>query len=97
MPFQFPDPTSQSTIVHSVTGETWEYINGVWEVIGDADPHDHDDHSLAFAAKSIENEVEENEETLEETLVALLQAKADIIELRSKVDSLELTSFLILE
>ena len=32
MPFQFPDPSVQSTVVHPVTGETWEYILGAWEV-----------------------------------------------------------------
>ena len=98
MPFQFPDPSIQSSIVHPVTGETWEYINGAWESISNIDDHEDENHQEAFAAKSIEAEVEENEETLEAVhWLALLQAKADIIELRSKVDSLELTSFLILE
>jgi hypothetical protein len=97
MPFQFPDPSIQSSIVHPVTGETWEYINGAWESISNIDDHEDEDHQEAFAAKSIEAEVEENEETIEVVMAALLQAKADIIELRSKVDSLELTSFLILE
>ena len=120
MPFQFPDPAVQNTIVHPVTGETWKYILGAWEVIEDAADPDHDhDHADAFAVKAIEDEVDQNEEQLQavsttllnlvnkvddledldiqNALSALAQATQDIIDLKSKVSSLELTSFLILE
>ena len=124
MPFQFPDPNVQTEIVHPVTGEHWHYVNGAWEV-EDSDVHNHDGHHAdshhadAFAVKSIESEVDQNEEQLQavsttllnlvnkvddledldiqNALSALAQASQDIIELKSKVSSLELTSFLILE
>ena len=122
MPFQFPDPSVQSEVVHPVTGEHWHYVDGAWEV-EDSDttvvPHPDSHHADAFADKSIEEEVEQNEEQLQaattvllnlqtkvdnledldiqNALSALAQASQDIIELKSKVSSLELTSFLILE
>ena len=124
MPFQFPDPSVQSEVIHPVTGEHWHYVNGAWEV-EDSDVHayeghhDDDHHADAFAVKSIEAEVDQNEEQLQavsttilnlvnkvdaledldiqNALSALAQASQDIIELKSKVSSLELTSFLILE
>lgn len=124
MPFQFPDPNVQTEIVHPVTGEHWHYVNGAWEV-EDSDVHNHDGHHAdshhadAFAVKSIESEVDQNEEQLQavsttllnlvnkvddledldiqNALSALATATQDIIELKSKVSSLELTSFLILE
>lgn len=123
MPFVFPDPSVQSEIVHPVTGEHWHYVDGAWEV-EDSDVHitdHHPDvhHADAFANKSLEEEVDQNEEQLQaattvllnlqtkvdnledldiqNALSALAQASQDIIELKSKVSSLELTSFLILE
>jgi len=124
MPFQFPDPAVQTEVIHPATGEHWHYVDGAWEV-EDSDDHiavtHHPDvhHATSFAAKSIETEVDQNEEqlqaisttlfnlinkvdTLEDldiqnALSALAIAQADIIELKSKVSSLELTSFLILE
>ena len=124
MPFQFPDPSIQTEVVHPVTGEHWHYVDGAWEV-EDSDDHladtHHPDihHATSFAAKSVEAEVDQNEEqlqavstslfnlinkvdTLEDldiqnALSALAIAQQDIIELKSKVNSLELTSFLILE
>jgi len=124
MPFQFPDPSVQSEVIHPVTGEHWHYVNGAWEV-EDSDlhtydgHHDDDHHADAFAVKAIEAEVDQNEEQLQavsttllnlvnkvdaledldiqNALSALAQASQDIIELKSKVSTLELTSFLILE
>ena len=124
MPFQFPDPSVQSEVIHPVTGEHWHYVNGAWEV-EDSDLHTYDGHHAdahhadAFASKSLEIEVDQNEEQLQaattmlmnlqtkvdnledldiqNALSALAQATQDIIELKSKVSTLELTSFLILE
>lgn len=31
-PFQFPDPNVATTVVNSETGETWVYVDGIWEV-----------------------------------------------------------------
>jgi len=122
MPFQFPDPSVQTEVVHPVTGETWHYHDGAWEVEDSSNdpviPSTHS-HPTTHASKSIEDEVEQNEEQLQavsttlfnvvndvdnlknldltNALSALAIAQADIIELKSKVNSLELTSFLILE
>ena len=124
MPFQFPDPNVQSEVIHPVTGEHWHYVNGAWEV-EDSDLHTYDGHhpdehhADAFADRSLEAEVDQNEEQLQavttvllnlqtkvdnledldiqNALSALAQASQDIIDLKSKVSSLELTSFLILE
>ena len=124
MPFQFPDPSVQTEVIHPVTGEHWHYVNGAWEV-EDSEVHAYEGHHTdshhadAFAVKSIEVEVDQNEEQLQalsttllnlvnkvdnledldiqNALSALAVAQADIIELKSKVSSLELTSFLILE
>ena len=122
MPFQFPDPNVQTEVVHPVTGETWYYHDGAWEVedshTDPVIPATHS-HPTTHAAKSIEQEVDENEEQLQaisttllnlvnkvddletldldNALSALAIAQADIIELKSKVNTLELTSFLLME
>ena len=83
MPFQFPDPTVQSTVVHPVTGETWEYILGAWEVVASPSDEDHDeDHADAFAPRSLEDEVDQNEEQLQAATTMLMN-------LSTKVDNLE--------
>ena len=122
MPFQFPDPAVQDEVVHPVTGETWHYHDGAWEVedsAGDTVTPSTHSHPTTHAAKSIEQEVDQNEEQLQaisttlfnllndvdslkdldltNALSALATAQADIIDLKSKVNTLELTSFLILE
>jgi hypothetical protein len=122
MPFQFPDPAVQDEVQHPVTGETWHYYDGAWEVedslLDPAAPASHS-HPSTHAAKAIEIEVDQNEEQLQaisttlfnllndvnslkgldltNALSALATAQADIIELKSKVNTLELTSFLTLE
>ena len=122
MPFQFPDPSIQTEVVHPGTGETWHYQGGIWEVQAssvepsvlstDTNPSTHNHTAL-------ENEIDQNEEQLQaisttlfnlvtkvesleslditNALSALATAQADIIELKSKVNTLELTSFLIME
>ena len=97
MPFQFPDP-SVSTTATLPNGEIWEYLNGAWQ----ARPTQDDDQQPIDA---LEARVTINEEEIEDleglditSAISLLQtARQDIIELKSKVNSLELTSFLILE
>ena len=125
MPFQFPDPLLQAEIVHPVTGETWHYIQGAWEVEDShhEDTHTHvpaaHAHASTYAPRALIDEVDQNEEQLQaisttlfnllndvnslkgldltNALSALATAQADIIELKSKVNTLELTSFLTLE
>ena len=97
MPFQFPDP-SISTIATLPNGEIWEYINGAWQ----ARPTQDDDQQQIDA---LDDRVTINEEEISDlegldinSAISLLQtARQDIIELKSKVSTLELTSFLILE
>ena len=118
MSFQFPDP-SVSTTYTAPNGETWVYVNGVWE-IDDHVPGPVAEHlHAAYATTDLIEEVEENEEQLQAVSTALFNAQQkiqnlegldiqnalsvlavatqDIIELKSKVNTLELTNFLILE
>ena len=97
MPFQFPDP-SVSTIATLPNGEIWEYINGAWQ----ARPTQDDDQQQIDALKSRVTINEDDIEDLEgldiNSAISLLQtARQDIIDLKSKVNTLELTSFLIME
>ena len=97
MPFQFPDP-SVSTTATLPNGEIWEYTNGAWQ----ARPTQDDDQQQIDA---LDERVTINEEEIDDlegldinSAISLLQvARQDIIELKSKVSTLELTSFLILE
>lgn len=97
MPFQFPDP-SVSTTATLPNGEIWEYINGAWQ----ARPTQDDDQQQIDA---LDQRVTINEEEIDDlegldinSAISLLQtARQDIIELKSKVSTLELTQFLILE
>jgi len=122
MPFQFPDPNVQTEVVHPITGETWHYHDGAWEVedsqLDPAIPATHS-HPTIHAPYALADEVDQNEEQLQALSVALFSAQSkietlegldisnalsalaiaqqDIIDLKSKVNSLELTSFLIME
>ena len=97
MPFQFPDP-SVSTTATLPNGEIWEYVNGAWQ----ARPTQDDDQQQIDA---LDNRITINEEDIEDlegldinSAISLLQtARQDIIELKSKVSTLELTSFLLME
>jgi len=97
MPFQFPDP-SVATTATLPNGEIWEYINGAWQ----ARPTQDDDQQQIDALESrvtvTETEIDDLEGLDINSAISLLQtARQDIIELKSKVNTLELTSFLILE
>ena len=97
MPFQFPDP-SVSTTATLPNGEIWEYTNGAWQ----ARPTQDDDQQQIDA---LESRVTINEDDIEDlegldinSAISLLQtARQDIIDLKSKVNTLELTSFLLME
>ena len=97
MPFQFPDP-SVSTTATLPNGEIWEYVNGAWQ----ARPTQDDDQQQIDALDARVTINEEDNEDLEgldiDSAISLLQtARQDIIELKSKVSTLELTSFLLME
>ena len=97
MPFQFPDP-SVSTTATLPNGEIWEYINGAWQ----ARPTQDDDQQQIDALDARLNITEDDIDDLQgldiNNAISLLQtARQDIIDLKSKVNTLELTSFLIME
>ena len=97
MPFQFPDPLV-TPIATLPNGEIWEYVDGAWQ----ARPTQDDDQQQIDA---LEDRVEINEDEIDDlqglditSALSLLQvARQDIIDLKSKVNTLELTSFLIME
>ena len=97
MPFQFPDPLV-TPITTLPNGEIWEYVDGAWR----ARPTQDDDQQQIDA---LEDRVEINEDDIDDlqglditSALSLLQvARQDIIDLKSKVNTLELTSFLIME
>ena len=97
MPFQFPDP-AVSTTATLPNGEEWEYVNGEWRAksVTDNDQQQIDD--LDERVDVLEVEVDDLEGLDIDSAISLLQiARQDIIELQSKVNTLELTHFLILE
>jgi hypothetical protein len=97
MPFQFPDP-SVSTTATLPNGEIWEYINGAWQARPTQDDDQQQLDALEARVTSNEEEIDDLEGLDINSAISLLQtARQDIIELKSKVNTLELTSFLILE
>ena len=97
MPFQFPDP-SVSTTATLPNGEEWEYVNGEWRAKSIIDDDQQQIDALDTRVDVLEVEVNDLEGLDIDSAISLLQiARQDIIELKSKVSTLELTSFLILE
>jgi len=97
MPFQFPDP-SVSTTATLPNGELWEYVNGAWRAKPTQDDDQQQIDALEVRVQSAEDDIDDLETLDITSAISLLQiARQDIIELKSKVSTLELTSFLILE
>ena len=97
MPFQFPDP-SVSTKATLPNGEEWEYVNGAWQAVALTDNDQEQIDDLEDRIEVAEDDIYNLEGLDISSAISLLQiARQDIIELKSKVSSLELTSFLILE
>ena len=97
MPFQFPDP-SVSTIATLPNGELWEYVNGAWRAVPTQDDDQQQIDALEVRVTVAEDEIDDLEGLDINSAISLLQtARQDIIDLKSKVNTLELTSFLILE
>ena len=97
MPFQFPDP-SVSTTATLPNGEKWEYVNGAWRAKPTQDDDQQQIDALEVRVQVAEDDIDDLETLDITSAISLLQiARQDIIELKSKVSTLELTSFLILE
>ena len=97
MPFQFPDP-SVATTATLPNGEIWEYINGAWQARPTQDDDQQQIDALDQRVTITEEEIDDLEGLDINSAISLLQtARQDIIELKSKVNTLELTSFLIME
>ena len=97
MPFQFPDP-SVSTTATLPNGEIWEYTNGAWQARPTQDDDQQQIDALDVRVTINEEEIEDLEGLDITSAISLLQtARQDIIELKSKVNTLELTSFLLME
>ena len=113
MAFTFPDPSVTTTATNPETGVTYEYADGMWTPISDADIRQDIEIEALQSGETVDrallqnlaSRVDINEDDIEavegldltNALSALAVAQQDIIELKSKVSSLELTSFLILE
>ena len=113
MAFTFPDPSVSTIATNPETGITYEYADGMWSPIPEADIRQDTEIDALEASEVIDRQllvnlatrVDSNEEDIEavesldlsNALSALAIAKQDIIELKSKVNTLELTQFLILE
>ena len=90
MAFTFPDPSVSTTATNPETGITYQYADGMWAPVSE--------DAEQAALLQLSDEVEDIQDLDVESAISLLQiARQDIIELKSKVSSLELTSFLILE
>ena len=97
MPFQFPDP-SVATTATLPNGEIWEYVNGAWQARPTQDDDQQQIDALDSRVTITETEIDDLEGLDINSAISLLQtARQDIIELKSKVNTLELTSFLIME
>ena len=97
MPFQFPDP-SVATTATLPNGEIWEYVNGAWQARPTQDDDQQQIDALDARVTVNEEEIDDLEGLDINSAISLLQtARQDIIELKSKVSTLELTSFLLME
>ena len=113
MAFTFPDPSVTTTATNPETGITYEYADGMWTPVSDADIKQDVEIAALQANETVDRlllsnlaaRVNVNEDDIDDlegldinSAISLLQiARQDIIELKSKVSTLELTSFLILE
>ena len=87
-PFQFPDPNVATTVVNSETGETWVYVDGVWEV------EIQDDDGVVIG-DDIDFTYINNQ--LEQLTAAVNSLQSSIIEMNSRVSTLEGDTVLIIE
>ena len=91
MAFDFPNPPGDEPVTNPETGVTYkyDYASDTWVI---------ELREVTSAFLNAQENLEDLTELGAENLLAALQvAQQDIIELKSKVSALELTSFLILE
>ena len=91
MAFDFPNPPGDEPVTNPETGVTYkyDYASDTWVI---------ELREVTSAFLNAQENLEDLTELGAANLLAALQvAQQDIIELKSKVSSLELTSFLILE
>lgn len=87
-PFQFPDPSVATTVVNSETGETWVYVDGVWEV-------EIEDDDGVVIGDDIDFTHINNQ--LVQLTAAVTSLQTSIIEMNSRVSTLEGDTVLIIE
>ena len=86
--FQFPDPNVAATVVNSETGETWVYVDGVWEV-------EIEDDDGVVIGDDIDFTHINNQ--LTQLTAAVNSLQTSIIEMNSRVSTLEGDTVLIIE
>ena len=89
-PFQFPDPSVATSITNTETGEVWVYVNGVWEV----QVEDDDDDGGATGG-DVDFTLINNQ--LAQLTAAVNSLQTSIIEMNSRVSTLEGDTVLIIE
>lgn len=87
-PFQFPDPNVATSVVNSETGETWVYVDGVWEV------EIEDDDGVVIGDDIDFTHI--NNQLIQLT-AAVNSLQTSIIEMNSRVSTLEGDTVLIIE
>lgn len=87
-PFQFPDPSVQSTVVNAETGDIWIFADGVWMI---ADPND-PDGPISYPPTT--GSSDDLITALQQEIAAL---RNDIIDLRAQLTAASVNNFLILE
>ena len=113
MSFTFPDPSVSTTATNPETGITYEYADGMWTPVNLKDAEQDTEIESLKTGETIDRQLlvdvagrlgqaEDDIDAVEsldltDALSALAIARQDIIELKSKVSSLELTSFIIME
>ena len=91
-PFQFPDPSVQTTVTHPGTGETWIYQDGAWIV---EEPSPTPSPTPSSSSGTTTNAQLQAEIYHLRSEIASLQT--DIIGLRAQLTAATQNNFLILE
>ncbi|OUW76899.1 MAG: hypothetical protein CBD74_12645 [Saprospirales bacterium TMED214] len=86
-PFSFPDPNVQSTVTNPITGDVWQFVDGVWMI---SDPNDPD------GGVSEAPELTESQEIIQ-LRIEIQNLRNDIIDLKAELTSASVNNFLILE
>ena len=86
-PFSFPDPNVQPIVTNPITGDVWQFTDGVWMISDPSDP---------------DGEVPEAPGTTDSEEITLLRLEIqnlrnDIIDLKAELTSASVNNFLILE